>query len=288
MLVYLSGPMSGIKDYNFPEFMRIAKILREQFKYEVINPAEEDNLTQADLDKIKDFSVDEEKRMDFLIRDIILMVTRGIKGIVMMDGWEKSKGAKIELFIAMYVLHIPVYKYMDLYGGDSCCSTPALLSGTVKGEFAVADLPIERADVITTVVDGKLFEKIQTHPVPDKLPISESLPIKPPVIDPSKGRKFDANKPDWYQIPYDELEQVTKVLTVGAQKYDDFNWQKLEGLRKRYFSACMRHLVARKDGELMDPESKLPHIAHAICCLLFMLWKDNEDDGIHKNAENRF
>jgi hypothetical protein len=284
MLVYLSGPMSGIKDYNFPEFMRITKILRDTFKWSVINPAEEDNLTQEDLDKIKDFSVDEEKRMSFLIRDIILMITRGINGIVMMPGWENSKGAKIELFIAMYVLHIPVYRYIDMHNGHSR-TEPALLSGTVKAEFVVVDLPYERADVVTTVVDGKLFEKIRK---PSDSDGSANIAVGGKMPDPTKGRKFDTNKPDWYQIPYDELEQVVKVLTLGAQKYDDFNWQRLEGLRKRYFSACMRHLIARKDGKVLDDESKLPHIAHAICCLLFMLWKDNEDAGTHGDRTDRF
>ncbi len=39
-----------------------------------------------------------------------------------------------------------------------------------------------------------------------------------------------------------------------------------------YFDACMRHLTAWIEGERKDPESGLSHLAHAVCCLLIMLW----------------
>ena len=31
-------------------------------------------------------------------------------------------------------------------------------------------------------------------------------------------------------------------------------------------------LLIDHGGEQLDPESKLPHLAHAVCCLLFILW----------------
>ena len=40
----------------------------------------------------------------------------------------------------------------------------------------------------------------------------------------------------------------------------------------RYFSAAQRHLLAWNDGEDNDPESGLPHLAHASCNLMFMLY----------------
>ena len=39
MIIYLSGPMSGIKDYNYPRFNEVAGLLRAQ-GHEVLNPAE--------------------------------------------------------------------------------------------------------------------------------------------------------------------------------------------------------------------------------------------------------
>lgn len=40
----------------------------------------------------------------------------------------------------------------------------------------------------------------------------------------------------------------------------------------KYFDAAMRHLTAWISGERLDPESGRSHLAHAICCLLIMLW----------------
>lgn len=39
VIIYLSGPMTGIPDLNFPEFRRVAAKLYER-GYEVINPAD--------------------------------------------------------------------------------------------------------------------------------------------------------------------------------------------------------------------------------------------------------
>ena len=95
-----------------------------------------------------------------------------------------------------------------------------------------------------------------------------------------KGRKFDGGKPRWSLLPWHEVGEVVKVLTVGAIKYEDDNWKRVPNGRDRYFSACMRHLTAWWNGERLDPETKLNHLAHAGCCILFMLWIDNQ--GRHK------
>jgi len=65
--------------------------------------------------------------------------------------------------------------------------------------------------------------------------------------------------------------EVSRVLTIGAEKYDEENWRKLENLQNRYTGAALRHLFAHMDEERLDPETNLSHIAHAVCCLLFKL-----------------
>ena len=90
-----------------------------------------------------------------------------------------------------------------------------------------------------------------------------------------KGRKFDKEKNRWSLVPFKQLEDVVRVLTLGAVKYDDDNWMRVPDARDRYMSACIRHIVAWWGGEIKDPETKSSHLAHAICCLLFLMWFDD-------------
>ena len=85
------------------------------------------------------------------------------------------------------------------------------------------------------------------------------------------GRKFDTEKPKAYLLPPKALMEVSRVLTIGAEKYDEENWRKLDNLQNRYTGAALRHLFAHMDGETLDPETNLSHLAHALCCLLFKL-----------------
>lgn len=93
------------------------------------------------------------------------------------------------------------------------------------------------------------------------------------------GVKFDKDKPKWNLLPWDELEDVVKVLTFGAKKYAPDNWKFVDDANNRYMDAAMRHLVAHQQGERQDAESGESHIAHALCCLLFMLWHVKNDNA---------
>lgn len=85
------------------------------------------------------------------------------------------------------------------------------------------------------------------------------------------GLKLDSQKNRWDLLPFGALESVVRVLTFGAAKYSAGNWRHVDDWQSRYFAAALRHLVAYEQGEVTDPESGLPHLAHAICCALFML-----------------
>ena len=92
-----------------------------------------------------------------------------------------------------------------------------------------------------------------------------------------EGMKFDSEKPRWDLLPFESLTDIVLVLTYGAKKYAPENWRKVNDWRDRYFAALLRHLVAWKQGEKIDPESNLPHLAHAGCCLLFLLALDKDE-----------
>ena len=90
----------------------------------------------------------------------------------------------------------------------------------------------------------------------------------------SKGTKFDKGKSRWWLFPFDAVDEIVQVMNFGAKKYGDFNWQKVEPWRERYFSACIRHLKVWQGGEKKDPETGFSHLAHAGCCIIFMLWRE--------------
>jgi hypothetical protein len=88
------------------------------------------------------------------------------------------------------------------------------------------------------------------------------------------GRKFDGGKLEYGLLPPLALEETVKVLTFGAQKYERDNWQKVPDSKRRYFDAMQRHAWAWKQGEQLDPESGIHHLAHAMCCLMFLYEHD--------------
>ena len=88
------------------------------------------------------------------------------------------------------------------------------------------------------------------------------------------GRKFDGNKLEYGLLPPAALKATVEVLTFGAQKYERDNWKKVPDSKRRYFDALQRHLWAYKEGEQFDPESDKHHLAHAMCCLMFLYEHD--------------
>ena len=47
------------------------------------------------------------------------------------------------------------------------------------------------------------------------------------------GVKYDSDKPKWNLLPWDELEDVVKVLTFGAKKYAPDNWKFVDDANNR-------------------------------------------------------
>ena len=88
-------------------------------------------------------------------------------------------------------------------------------------------------------------------------------------------KSLEATKFDDAKIPIELLSPVAlnmigEVLAFGAKKYDANNWRK--GMNHtRLLGASLRHILAYLGGEDKDPESGLSHIAHASCCLMFLL-----------------
>ena len=105
-LWYLAGPMSGVPQFNFPLFGRVADDLRT-LGYAIISPAE---LDDDETRRIALSSFDggpEEKHESwgtYLARDVKLIADM-CKGIIFLPGWRKSRGARLEAFVGILCGH---------------------------------------------------------------------------------------------------------------------------------------------------------------------------------------
>jgi len=98
----------------------------------------------------------------------------------------------------------------------------------------------------------------------------------------TKGIKFDHDKPDYSLVPFGAMDEVVKVLTYGAHKYDRHNWVYVDDIR--YQAAAMRHFSAYMQGEQIDPESGIQHLAHMACSILFLIQKEiNKQHSVDKS-----
>lgn len=93
-----------------------------------------------------------------------------------------------------------------------------------------------------------------------------------------EGVKFDDGKTPYDLLAPEMLENTASVLGFGAAKYGARNWER--GMSwSRVFAALMRHLWAWWRGERLDPESGLPHLSHASCCLMFLIAYEERGHG---------
>jgi len=99
--------------------------------------------------------------------------------------------------------------------------------------------------------------------------------------------KRDGDKLRYDLIPHEALEELAKVLTFGAAKYDDNNWQTVTPFERRYRAALMRHFEADRRDELWDAESGELHLSHALCCLVFLVWRRRTQFKAERGSTSR-
>lgn len=104
--VYIAGPMTGIPEFNFPTFHRVAARYRAD-GFDVVNPAEINGPAAVETGKTW---------ADCMRADIRELVT--CDAIVLLPGAERSKGATLELHIAR-ALGMGVF---ELTEAEAACS----------------------------------------------------------------------------------------------------------------------------------------------------------------------
>ena len=84
------------------------------------------------------------------------------------------------------------------------------------------------------------------------------------------GKRYNKGKNRLDLVPISLIRSVGEVLTKGAAKYDDRNWEK-GMLYTVVYASLLRHLTDWFDGDNIDSESGLHHMAHVACNAAFLI-----------------
>lgn len=116
---YLAGPMRNLPLYNFPQFRRVAALLREQ-GYEIISPAELDSTaiqTEAMRSKTggecdRHGGMGGETMGEILGRDVRILHDSA-HGMIFLPNWERSRGARLEAFVGLLQKDFAFLRWQD-------------------------------------------------------------------------------------------------------------------------------------------------------------------------------
>lgn len=169
---YIAGPMTGIPQFNFPAFDVAAASLRAA-GYLVVSPVELDDPSSRSAALANETGDPEQYNADtgetwgdLLARDVKLIADE-VSGVVALEGWEDSRGARLEVFVAR-TCGKPVYSYEE-WLNDRTPGCP------LTDDFLIPDWEI--ADVMhETVFHGSMF-------IPNK-PVIKTHKFRTQNIDP--------------------------------------------------------------------------------------------------------
>lgn len=204
MKIYIAGPMSGIPQFNIPAFDAAAARLRA-VGYDAVSPAELDDpkTRKAALDspdgEIKD-TLNGETWGDFLARDVKL-VADSIDAVALLPGWEDSRGAQLEVFVAR-LCGLPIFLFDD----DPLAEDDALL----------VELSNDGEERVTSETGGQKGRK----------PARMDLVPPGPLLELSKVYGFGATKYD----DHNYIKGYDWSLSYGAMQRHLMAWSSGEDL----------------------------------------------------------
>lgn len=217
---YVGGPMTGLKDFNFPAFFEASAKLHEE-GWRTVNPA------QHDLDEGYVELVDGEYKttqffnlQQVLLWDLLQVATSD--AIYLLNGWENSKGARAEHALAVAlgkeIIFEPVLP--DLIG----------LGGLLRsGKDTFADYLVDNHGYVKLNMSEPLHEAMLTlNPI-----VHPESPIAAGVV---QVRRYS----EWVDsVGYTEAKkkpEVRRLLQVlgteiGRKMFDENVWVDLAGKR---------------------------------------------------------
>ena len=261
---YLSGPMTGLPFWNFPEFDQAREYLRNE-GFSVICPAERDR--RLGFDESSDVWPDE--LHDQAARGDAIAIA-GADAIAVLPGWMKSTGCRVELTLARWI-GLPVVRALDPHGPDISGTVDEWLAGDGIPGYeerpeAAHDLPspvvLERTAEAQRGHDAKVAEALRTVGITEEFR----------VVDPETGGEKGTKLARFDLLPTGALWQIAERFGRGAEKYEARNWERGYAWSLSYAALC-RHLFAWWSGEDVDEEFGDSHLAavgfHALALLHF-------------------
>ena len=317
MIVYLCGKMTGLPDYNYPQFHAWAKRLRDA-GHTVRNPAEE-----FDGDQSRSRSEYMERAYDRIMRygptDELgeKTYTQPCAAIAVLPhpgagDYRTSDGCFFELHLAL-IHKIPVWWAGDLAAGGDCIRAwdndilrsfvnppsaripldpPSVRvvqheagMQPVAGEVRVVDPETGgekgRKPQRYSLVPMREWEMVLNATSPDEDGETAALQARQALSDLCNFISIHGDDEDRLcsladrlvnalNGPTRALEAVAEVYGYGEKKYASRNWERGYAWSLS-IDSCYRHLVAFIGGQTHDPESGLPHLAHALFHVLALL-----------------
>lgn len=103
----------------------------------------------------------------------------------------------------------------------------------------------------------------------DAKPEEEADKLKPKSTNPKDLLGY--RKPPVHLVPPSFEIFVSQAMKLGARKYGPYNWRKERVSLMTYLAAARRHIDQCIDGEDLDAESGVEHLAHAAACMAIAL-----------------
>lgn len=100
MRLYIAGPMTGLPEYNYPEFNRVEEELAGK-GYKVLNPA---RIGES-------FTMPDDPSWQWFMRHA-LRLTVTADGVATLPGWRASRGASLEVHVALRI-ELPVRPWWE-------------------------------------------------------------------------------------------------------------------------------------------------------------------------------
>jgi hypothetical protein len=257
-VVYLASPYThadpAVMEWRYRAAVAAAAYLMQQGAV-VFSPIAHSHAIGAVLGKQAGGNLDPNTHA-FWMRQDLPMLRRADRLVVLTaPGFAESRGVSDEVEFAL-ANDIPIdFMGIDEAGFDEPRpEAPPLYGGIADRAAAGKD------------ADRWEFAEAPVHPAWDAFEIQTFGPLDP-VKDTNPKDGIGATKLPLSLVPPTAIALASLAHLDGALKYGKWNWR-IAGVRASiYLDALMRHVEKWAHGEDADPDSGLPHLAHALACM---------------------